>query len=81
MRFDKYSSNAVWLLIQVTLRLVLCFIKDGHGNVGNICFIKHRTTLITPWPVCGTVAIPGMHVLKGYCSYCGSFILQPQYMA
>ena len=34
MRFDKYSSNAVRLLIQVTL--VLCFIKDGHGNVGNI---------------------------------------------
>ena len=27
------------------------------------------------------MAIPGMRVLKGYCSYGGSFILQPQYIA
>ena len=29
----------------------------------------------------GSVSIPGKHVLKGYCRYCGSFVLQPQYMA
>ena len=27
------------------------------------------------------VAIPGIHVLMGYFRYCGSFVLQPQYVA
>ena len=29
----------------------------------------------------GSVAIPGIHVLMGYCRYCGSFVLQPQCVA
>ena len=28
----------------------------------------------------GSVAIPEIHVLKGYISYCESFVLQSQYV-
>ena len=28
----------------------------------------------------GSVAIPGIHVLKGYISYCESFVLQSPYV-
>ena len=41
---------------------------------------SHHIVLLSISVYVSCVAIPGMHVLKGYIRYCESFVLQSQYV-
>ena len=62
---------SVFLRVEVSVKLVRVFFGIATG------FLEHFRT----GGGGGSVAIPGIHVPKGYCRYCVSFVLQPQYVA